>query len=348
MLASVGKYGFWTYYLYTGDRDTIALAYPHVRNYLKLWQQDTNGLVVHRPGDWDWHDWGKNIDAAVLDNAWYYLALDAAVNMAKVSECAEDVSEWQSRQAAIVRGFNARLWNGKEYRSSEYQGDTDDRANGLAVVAGLADKAKYPALREVLARHQNAGPYMEKYVLEALYLMNAPDQAMERMKQRWRKQIDSPITTLWEGWGLGAEGYGGGTYNHAWSGGPLTLLSQYAAGIAPDEPGFTRYHVLPQMGLLKSIHAVASTPMGEIRVEARRERATFKLELVSPGKSHATVGIPKEPNGHLQRVKANGKLVWSRNASQASLNGCTYAGEDDGYFRFSVPGGRWNFEAIFE
>ena len=33
-------------------------------------------------------------------------------------------------------------------------------------------------------------------------------------------------TTLFEGWGIGQEGFGGGTINHAWSGGPLTLLSQ--------------------------------------------------------------------------------------------------------------------------
>ncbi|MFP4367340.1 MAG: hypothetical protein ACOCU3_00265 [bacterium] len=46
------------------------------------------------------------------------------------------------------------------------------------------------------------------------------------------------ITTLWEGWGIGRSGYGGGSANHAWSGGGLTILSQYVAGIYPVEPAY--------------------------------------------------------------------------------------------------------------
>jgi len=38
MLASVGQKGFWTYCLYTGDKQTGVDAYPHVRDYLSLWK----------------------------------------------------------------------------------------------------------------------------------------------------------------------------------------------------------------------------------------------------------------------------------------------------------------------
>ena len=78
---------------------------------------------------------------------------------------------------------------------------------------------------------------MEKYVLEALYIMGYEDFALKRMKERFSKMVLDPYyTTLWEGWGIGAEGYGGGTTNHAWSGGGLTLLYQYAAGVSPAAP----------------------------------------------------------------------------------------------------------------
>jgi len=53
----------------TGDKKTMQDVYPNVRDYLKVWQLDTNGLVIHRKGDWDWEDWGENIDATVLDSA---------------------------------------------------------------------------------------------------------------------------------------------------------------------------------------------------------------------------------------------------------------------------------------
>ena len=57
---------------------------------------------------------------------------------------------------------------------------------------------------------------MEKYVLEALFQMGEPTFALERMKQRYTRMLDyAEYTTLFEGWGIGAEGFGGGTINHA-------------------------------------------------------------------------------------------------------------------------------------
>jgi alpha-L-rhamnosidase len=339
MLASVGKYGFWTYYFYTGDQQTIAEVYPHVRDYLNVWKLNEDGLVIHRPGDWDWEDWGDNIDAHVMDSAWYYLALQGSVNMANLAGPAEDTPLWQSQLDSIPINFNAKFWTGKEYRSSDYHGDTDDRANALAVVSGLAGRDKYGHLKEVFAKHYNASPYMEKYVLEALYKMNAPDQAMQRMKQRWASQIASPLTTLWEMWGV--NGRGDGTYNHAWSGGALTVLSQYAAGVAPDAPAFTSYHVLPQMGALTSIQSVVPTPEGEIQLDLRRKPGVFELTLTSPGGTTASVGIPKE-GSPIERVELNGKKVWPHVVNNIFFD------ENERYIRFQVKPGKWHFKAFTE
>ena len=346
MLASVGKYGFWTYYLYTGDRQTIVDVYPHVRDYLNIWKLDERGLVIHRTGDWDWEDWGQNIDAPVMDSAWYYLALQAAVKMAKLCGQEGDLAGWHARQHAIAESFNAAFWTGKEYRSESYNGDTDDRASALAVVAGLAGPDKFASLRKVFAEHHNASPYMEKYVLEALFLMNAPEQAMTRMRERWKEQIDSPITTLLEGWGLGQKGYGGGTYNHAWSGGALTVLSQYAAGVAPEEAGFSQFHVLPQMGNLKRIRAIVSTPQGRLLVEEKQHASIFELKLTVPPGTVGNVGLPKQAVRQTERIELNGKLVWEPGASPSPVLGCLFAGEDEHYVRFTVAPGKWRFKSV--
>jgi hypothetical protein len=346
MLASVGKYGFWTYYWHTADRQTILEVYPAVRNYLKIWQLNDDGLVVHRAGDWDWEDWGKNIDAEVMDNAWYELALQAAIAMARLSGQLADIPEWEARHAAIARNFNRKFWTGKEYRSPAYQGDTDDRANALSVVAGLAEVDKYQAIRKVLAEHHNASPYMEKYVLEALYLMNAPDQAMARMKERWNDQIQSPITTLWEGWGIGEKGYGGGTYNHAWSGGALTVLTQYAAGVAPEEAGFGKFHVLPHMGDLKNIRAVIPTPHGSLRLAEIRRPGVFEMTLEVPPGTTGFIGIPKDSGEEPERVEINGKLAWKRDVGTWSKTKCAFAGEDERYIRFMAGPGKWHFRSL--
>jgi hypothetical protein len=86
ILASIGMSGFWTYFLHSGDLGAMTAAYPHVKSYLSVWTRSANGLVVHRAGGWDWSDWGTNIDVPLLDNAWYYMALDAAARMAEVIE----------------------------------------------------------------------------------------------------------------------------------------------------------------------------------------------------------------------------------------------------------------------
>jgi hypothetical protein len=331
MLASVGKYGFWTYYLNSGDAETIRHAYPAVKRYLDLWQFDDDGLIVHRRGDWDWSDWGKNIDARALDSAWYGLCMEAAIDMAKLTGNQGDIPEWQQRRDRIAKNFNRVLWKDSEYRSPGYKGDTDDRANGLAVVAGLATPEQYPALIKVLTKHRNASPYMEKYVLEALYKMNAPDLAMTRMKDRYREQIASPLTTLWEGWGLGKNGYGGGTYNHAWSGGPLTCLSQYAAGVAPTKPGYEAYSVFPQMGSLKRIQAVVPTVKGEIHLMLEQTDNTFTIDITSPPGTTAELGIPKRPGMKIE-------------LSDPSLRP---VGEDERYLRVSIKPGRNQVETRY-
>lgn len=305
MLASVGKYGFWTYYQNTGDTQTIRHAYPVVREYLGLWKLDRDNLVIHRSGDWDWSDWGKDIDVRILDSAWYQLALEGAIGMARVSGNEADIPRWNALRDRIGSGFNKTFWNGSAYRSPGYKGDTDDRANALAVLAGFAKPEWYPALTQVLTKHRNASPWMEKYVLEALFLMDAPDLAMERMKDRYRAQIDSPLTTLWEGWGIGGEGYGGGSYNHAWSGGPLTCLSQYAAGVAPTSPGFASYVIHPRMGKLRRIESSVDSPRGMIRVELTRGDSDFSANIHSPENSSGLIGIPRMSES--QRITSEGK-----------------------------------------
>lgn len=62
MLASVGYYGFWNYYMGTGDTATIRYVYPKVKKYIRLWKTDSLGLVVPRKGGWTWGDWGDNKD----------------------------------------------------------------------------------------------------------------------------------------------------------------------------------------------------------------------------------------------------------------------------------------------
>lgn len=330
MLASIGKYGFWNYFQYTADTALMHHVYPAVRRYLKLWKFGEDGLLIHRAGGWDWLDWGADIDTPVIENAWYYLALEGAIGMAALTGNQADIPGYRAAAESIKSNFNSQFWNGTAYKSPSNLGVVDDRGNGLAVVAGLADSGKYNAIKKVLHSEFHASPYMEKYILESFFVMGDAAGGLARMKKRYANMVESPLTTLWEGWGIGSAGYGGGSYNHGWSGGPLTLMHQYVAGIAPEQAGFDTFHILPQPGTLDEIHCITPTVKGNITVDLKRAEDRVSLSVDIPPNTNARVGVPKLKT-NLSRISVNG---------DPSI---AYYKEDDAYFYFEVGQGTWSF-----
>ena len=337
MLASIGEKGFWNYYVQTGDKATIEHAYPAVKKYLSLWQLGTNGLAVHRAGGWDWADWGENIDVPVSENAWLFQALDGAAKMARLTGYDADVVGYENKRNSIAANFNRTFWNGKAYRSPGYTGETDERGHALAVVFGLAKPEQWPAIKQVFSSQFHDSPYMEKYVLESLFLMQEPDAALARMKKRYQKMVESPYTTLWEGWGIGNEGFGGGTYNHGWCGGPLALMMEYIAGVTPTSPGFATFQVKPELGPLTRATSVTHTVNGLIQVDIHRTTNSFELTLQAPPKTSATVFLPLARYG-LKNIFVNGHPA-------GKVAGVQVLQATDAFATLVVASGAWEFEA---
>jgi alpha-L-rhamnosidase len=178
---------------------------------------------------------------------------------------------------------------------------------------------------------------MEKYLLEALFRMGDTEAALARLKNRYRKMVESDLTTLWEGWGIGAEGYGGGSYNHGWSGGPLTLLGEYVAGIAPTSPGFETFRVKPQPGPLQHISAAIDTVRGKIAVRIDRTDTTFNLRLTSPENTLAEVVLPAG-----KTITSNGNLLWTDVNGAHHLRGAQVMEADAKHVRIRCTPGNWN------
>ena len=313
MLASIGWYGFYTQYFYSGDSSFVAEVYEPVHRYLhQVWQVGEDGLPLLRKGDWNWGDWGEDIDMGVLTTCWYYLALKAEREFATMLGRKEDAEKDTRMMEKIEKAFDRAYWTGSVFRSKEYQGADDDRAQAMAVVSGLASADKYPALTEALKKEYHASPYMEKYVLEALFVMGQPEAALHRIHERYAKMMGyKDYTTLFEGWGIGAEGFGGGTINHAWSGGPLTMMSQKVVGIEPTSPAFETFRVAPQLGKLKHAEASLVTADGSrIRVAVEQDeqgRMTIRLEVPKGKKAQVVFPDGKTRNVGAGTHKLTGK-----------------------------------------
>jgi len=295
MLASIGWYGFYVWGFYADDFTPMIDVYPNIKKYLDVWRFGDDHLILHRTGGWDWGDWGENIDLRILANCWYYLAAQAAVEFAFKADQEADADHFRAKMKTIRENFDKVFWTGTEYRDPKYTGQTDDRANAMAVIAGLAKPENHPALRKVFREQKHASPYMEKYVLEALCMMGYHQDALDRMKERFTKMVEHPdYSTLWEGWGIGAEGFGGGTINHAWSGGGLTILAEYIVGVKPTSPGFQTFTVAPNMGSLKQIRSSTPTKYGSIDIELSRTGDSLTMKLTVPKGTTAKVVIPAE------------------------------------------------------
>lgn len=173
---------------------------------------------------------------------------------------------------------------------------------------------------------------MEKYVLEALFMMDGATQAVHRMKRRYRPQVESWTSTLWEDW----EWQPWNSYNHAWAGGPLTLLSRYAAGVAPAAPGYEEYALVPRMGPLRRVDAAVPTPRGTIELRMERDTTHFRIVVNAP--MDGTVDISASDQ---VRLRANGVEIWAEGDS----SGVRVLALDAGRARLSVPAGGWTLEA---
>jgi len=366
-LAVIGMEGLWNYYQYSGDKDSIAYVYPHVKKYLlEGYEFEADGLLKYRNGDWDWVDYGNVIEGQLLQHGWYYLALQAATEMAKLTGNDADVAGFQERMEKIRKIFNPTFWNtakngyitsdeivGKDkkkrditqYHKMLFKGEgVDERASAMPVLCGFADKDQWPGCLEIIKSKEQSSPWMDFFILKSLFVMREPDAAFARMKSKKRY---SYIMDPKREWSTLAEFLpGGGTNCHGWAGGPLVILSRYVSGIEPIEPAFKKYQVLPQLGALKKIKTVVSTVRRPISLEIERGDGHYSMVLTSPLDTEAVVGIPKVSLPAMKSIKANGTVVWQDGKHVGALNGLAAEPDDENYIKFRLQPGTWKIEAM--
>lgn len=279
-----GIVGFLTYYEYTGDRAFVEKVYGPSVDYLKLWEMGENGLVVHRSGSWDWPDWGKKADMTAIENAWVYYALSATEKMAETLGKDDDLLFIKERKEAIEEGYKA-LWTDEGYKSADAK-RPDDRANALAVLSGLAAEEQYGTILNVLKTTKNSSPYMEYYVLESLCKMGEYEAAKDRIKDRYEDMVNEDYSTLWEFWNSWQ-----GTMNHAWSGGPLVIMSKHFAGITPIEAGYEKVEIDPQYTLSDKMSCTVPSVKGLITLDYEKTD-NYTIDLAVPEGIKAVLYVP--------------------------------------------------------
>lgn len=309
MLAALGWYGFYTQYFYSDNNAFVPVVYDRMKKYLhKVWKLDEDGLPIYRTGDWDWPDADSPVDKYALMPCLYYLALKSELEFARMLGRAEDVTMIESVMSRLKDSYNRLYWTGNGYRSPSYKDRTDDRPQAMAVLSGIASEEKYPVISEILKTTDMASTYMEKYMVEALFVTGQSTAALDRMKRRMATIMDDRSSTLYEHWNWT------NSSNHAWSGANIILLGQKVCGVAPLTPGFKTFSVRPQMGWLKRASTSFETKYGTIRVSLARKSSkskTAELTIDVPEGTEAQVVLPNSKTSvlasgqHTLNVKAD-------------------------------------------
>lgn len=294
-LATVSRYGLWTYYMHTGDLETLESCYPSVKRYLDCYSIGADGLTEYRKAEWNWGDWGGERDMHLLQTTWYCIALDGAVRMAETLGKTDDATELSERLEALRKACNEVCWTGSAYRHPAYEGQTDDRVQALAILGGIAGPEKYEALFETLKQEEHASSFMEKYVMEALFAIGEPEYAMERARKRFDFMVNHPdYDTLFESWDVGVKNWTCGSVNHAWSGAPLAVLPERMMGLMPTSPAWKSFTVAPVPGVFDSCNISFPTVAGTVASSFKRRGSFVTWKITVPEGSEASVTIPWE------------------------------------------------------
>ena len=261
------------YWLHSGDRETAEAYCNAFLNYLRLVEME-NGLPVYRDGSWTWDDWGDRIDTQLLQTGIYYYALNVTKSLADDLGITEGTEFLAERMDSMRENWRAVYYTGEGFNSpdSKY---VDDRANAMLALSGLAGEEDWPLITDVIMSTYQASPFIEKYVLEALYVMGRIDLALQRMRDRYAPMLKDEYDTLWETFDGET-----GTVNHGWTAAPLYILSKYAAGIRPTQAGFEAYEIAPG-NELDSFHCTVWTPKGEITAELETAAAEKTLTVTA-------------------------------------------------------------------
>jgi len=340
-LEFLGEYGLWYYYLQTGDLTSIKTVYPATKNFL------FNTYKFGKKNQW--FDWGKeNKDIAIIEKCFMYIDLGALKNMALVTGNLADTLIINTKMDSIKNDFDKKYWKGNFYMSDQVN-EPDDRANAMAINAGLADRTKWNAIYEfVLTKKTFSSCFFDRWVFEALCTIGKQEYALLRMYNRYKTMIPASFSTLWEHydrwWASRIDAFDeGSSLNHGWNP-PVINLSQTIAGISPIEAGWKTFQVLPKEGFLRSIKVVVPAIIGDVSVSIIKTTNNYSLSVHVPELSKSVVGIPKASFTKLQTISVNGKLIWNKQFIN-QVKGVRYYGADENYIMFETNAGDWQFLA---
>jgi hypothetical protein len=282
----------WEYYIYTGDKEFIALSYRDMRSLLEFAESrlSDDGLYEKRGGDWVFVDWADTFDKdsgpICAEQMLLCRAYECAEHCAMLLEDDENAAYYGAKAIDTREKINSLYWD-EEKKAFIDDYKTGNRnvtrhANIFAILYDLTTEKRKAEIIENVIKNDTVPaiitPYFEFFELAAMCEIGDFRYVTDMLRSYWGGMIAEGATTFWEKYEPdmnGAEHYEmyekpyGKSLCHAWGGTtPIYLFGKYFLGVRPTAANYERFDVCPcteDLGF-GSFSGKVPTPRGDISV----------------------------------------------------------------------------------
>jgi hypothetical protein len=368
-----------SYHEATGDKAFIREMWPHLVKQMDwfLKRVTPRGLLLAR----EYTSFDNPLAYITCEganiNSFFYQALRDSEVLARLLQKNQQEQTYAKAADALHAAFNQHLWDSRE--GAYHAGFLKDEllsptahAQLIALQCGLVPENRKTSTRKwFLAHYKNPGafhcgsnpdsarmiadkagiemPVMFYWVFNELYRMDTPTadaKALDEMRRRWKYMVElqQDAGTLSEKF-VFADGSGASESCHNYGAMPAYFLSSYVLGVRRDGPVWEKKLLIePRLSDLISAEGIVATEFGPVPVSWKRENGVLHASFQIPEGIQAAVRIPM-PAHKLTSILAGGKPLWRNGKSIGQIPGITPVGEADGYVRFTIAPGTWEFEA---
>lgn len=277
-------------------------------------QKDTGWKLATPEGERDGYDL-RDVNTVV--NAFHYNNLIRLSELAGLLGKEADSALYCSRAEMVKASFNKVFLDKVHgyYIDGENSAHASLHANMMALAFGLVPGENIKAVTDFIkSRGMACSVYGAQYLLEGLYRAGEGDYAMDLLTathdRSWWNMIRSGSTITMEAWDLKYKP--NSDWNHAWGAAPANIIPSCMWGIVPEEPGFARAVIRPQLGKLEWSRVSMPTIRGNITCEFRKTGQRKEYFITVPGNMICNLILDDIQD---LPVKINGKKLKSSTAS---------------------------------
>lgn len=335
----------WSLYVWYGDRETMAAAYPMMKRYVDYLGTKARGHILSH-GLGDWFDLGPKppgeaqlTPKALTATAIYYRDLDLLSKMAADLKRTGEAAALRRLADDVRRAFNAEFYDA----AARAYATGSQTSFAMPLHFGLVGERDRPEVFRNLVRSirqgggaLTAGDVGFDYLLKALEEGGASDLIHEMNAREdvpgYGFQLAKGATALTESWAARTDV----SNNHMMLGHLMEWLYSGLAGIrqAPGSKGYETVEIKPHpVGDIVWVEARFHSIRGEIVSNWRVENGRFHADVTIPANARARIHIPASTGGSV----TEGGVPASRSA------GVEFLGMDGGRAVFAVGSGEYHF-----